>query len=303
MQFVLKALTRIPLPLLHAGGWLVYFVAFRIMGWRRARAEHDLANAFPEKNAAQRASILRRNYRNLADGMMEAFWGYGASAQALKRRVAIENPEVVTHYWKEGRSVVLLAAHYGNWEWLLLTAGAQFGFPIDAIYQPLRVASVDAFVREARSRFGGKPIPHKEFIYTLMSRASQTRAYALIADQTPRQQEPKHWTRFLNQDTAFFKGAGKIAQFLDAPVLFVTMRRVRRGYYTARLTVLAEPPYDESADTLIVERYARALEQAIREHPAEWLWVQKKWKYTKQSAAGQVRAKEKHSAAAGFSDT
>ncbi len=303
MQFVLRALTRIPLPLLHAGGWLIYFVAFRIMGWRRARAEHDLANAFPEKSAAQRASILQRTYRNLADGMVEAFWGYGASAQALKRRVAIENPEAISHYWKGGRSVVLLAAHYGNWEWLLLAAGAQFGFPIDAVYQPLRVASVDAFVREARSRFGGRPIPHKEFIYTLMSRASQARTYALIADQTPRQHEPKHWTRFLNQDTAFFKGAGKIAQFLDAPVLFVTMRRVRRGYYTARLTVLAEPPYDESADTLIVERYARALEQAIREHPAEWLWVEKKWKYTKQSAAAQVRAKEKHSAAAGFSDT
>ena len=71
----------------------------------------------------------------------------------------------------------------------------------------------------------------------------------------------------------------------------------------ARLTVLAEPPYDENADTLIVERYARALEQAIREHPAEWLWVQKKWKYTKQSAAAQVRAKQKHSAAAGLSDS
>ena len=301
MHFVLKALTRIPLGLLHANAWLIYFVGFRVMRWRRARAEHDLANAFPEKDAAERASILRRTYRNLADGMMEAFWGYGASAQALKRRVTIENPEVVTRYWKDGRSVVLLAAHYGNWEWLLLTAGAQFGFPIDAVYQPLRVASVDAFVREARSRFGGKPIPHKEFIYTLMSRASQTRAYALIADQTPRQHEPKHWTRFLNQDTAFFKGAGKIAQFLDAPVLFVTMRRVRRGYYTARLTLLAEPPYEENADTLIVERYARALEHAIREHPDEWLWVQKKWKYAK-STAGQVRANEKQLPAPGLSD-
>jgi len=303
MHFVLKALTRIPLSLLHASAWLIYFVAFRIMRWRRARAEHDLANAFPEKDAAERTSILRRTYRNLADGMMEAFWGYGASAQALKRRVAIENPEMVTRYWKDGRSVVLLAAHYGNWEWLLLTAGAQFGFPIDAVYQPLRVASVDAFVREARSRFGGKPIPHKEFIYALMSRASQTRAYALIADQTPRQHEPKHWTRFLNQDTAFFKGAGKIAQFLDAPVLFVTMRRVRRGYYTARLIPLAEPPYDENADALIVERYARALEHAICEHPDEWLWVQKKWKYTKQSAAGPGGANTKQTAAAGLSDS
>ena len=127
----------------------------------------------------------------------------------------------------------------------------------------------------------GKLIPRKEFVYELLSHGEEPRAYALIADQTPRKEYPKHWTRFLRQDTAFFVGAGKIAKFLEAPVYFVSMKRVRRGHYAVHLDVLGEPPYEDIDDAVIVERYARCLERAIIDSPADWLWLQKKWKYAK----------------------
>ena len=281
MQFLLKALTRVPLPLLYTWSALVYFVAFRVLRWRRDRAELDIANAFPGKSADERAVILRRSYRNLADTLFEAFWGYGASADALRRRVTIENPELVTACVDAKQSVILLTAHFGNWEWLSLATGAHFDIAIDVVYQPQRVEAVDRFLREARARFGSRFVPRKDFIFDLLSRAGQPRVYALIADQTPKGKDPRQWTRFLEQDTAFFLGAGKIARFLDAEVLYVTMRRLRRGHYSVRLTPLAEPPYDEGADSMVVERYARMLEHDIRENPADWLWLQKKWKYAK----------------------
>ncbi|HEY4138483.1 MAG TPA: lysophospholipid acyltransferase family protein, partial [Casimicrobiaceae bacterium] len=154
------------------------------------------------------------------------------------------------------------------------------------------VAAFDAFLRRARCRFGSRLIPRKEFIYDLLSRAEQIRAYALIADQTPKHKgDPRHWTRFLNQDTAFFVGAGKIAKFLDAKVLYVKMRRVRRGYYSVRLSVIAEPPYEEVEDIQIVERYARNLERDIRESPSDWLWLQKKWKIKRPAATPEPEVK------------
>jgi Kdo2-lipid IVA lauroyltransferase/acyltransferase len=282
MRFLLRSLTRIPLPLMYALAWIVYVVAFRVMHWRRERAEFDLSIAFPEKTDAERARILRNIYRNLADTMVEAAWGFGASADALRRRVKFENPELVDQCVAANQSVVLLTAHYGNWEWLSLAAGVRFGITIDVVYQRQRVEAIDEFLRQARARFGSRFIPREEFVYDLMSHAGQPRAYALIADQTPKHKnDPKHWTRFLGRDTAFFKGAGKIAQFLDARVLYVTMRRVRRGYYSVRLTTLAEPPYELDANETIVERYARSLEHDIRDAPADWLWMQNKWKLKK----------------------
>ncbi|HKW81283.1 MAG TPA: lysophospholipid acyltransferase family protein [Casimicrobiaceae bacterium] len=281
MRTLLKALTRVPLPILYTWSSIVYFVAFRLLRWRRIRAELDLARVLPERSAAERSAILRRSYRNLADTLFEAFWGYGASAEDLRRRVTIENPQPVIDCIEAKQSVILLAAHYGNWEWLSLATGARFGGTIDVVYQPQRVAAIDSFLREARARFGSRLVPRKEFIFDLMSRAGTPRIYALIADQTPKGRDPRHWTRFLGQDTAFFLGAGKIARFLDATVFYVSMRRVRRGYYSVRLSSLAEPPYDETADRLVVERFAQRLEQDIRDSPADWLWLQNKWKYAK----------------------
>jgi Kdo2-lipid IVA lauroyltransferase/acyltransferase len=288
MRPLLNALTRVPLPLLQGVATLVYFVAFHVLRWRREQTARDIDLAFPERSAAERAAILRRSYRQAADTLTEAVWGFGASAEALRRRVAIENPEVVQRCADAGQSVVLLTAHYANWEWLLLAAGVHFDIPINVVYQPQRVAAVDDFFRDARSRFGSKLVPRKEFIFELMTHGAEPRAYALIADQTPRPDDPKQWTTFLNRDTAFFLGAGRIARFLDAPVVYVGMRRVARGSYAVRFEVLAEPPYEDGTDELVVERYARALEQAVRRDPSCFLWLQKRWKYAKPPAAAGV---------------
>ena len=278
MRHVLKFLTRLPLPVLYALGQFAYFVTFHVVRWHRELAVRNLANAFPEKSPQERAALLKQSYGNLGQTLAETFWGFGASAEELAQRVAIENVDVIERFVAERRPVVVLTAHVCNWEWLLPAAGAQFGIPIDAVYKPLRVAVLDEFIRETRSRFGGKPIPIQSFLFELMRRAGEPRAYAMVADQTPPRNMDKYWTRFLNQDTAFFTGADKIARFLDAPVVYVAMRRVRKGYYSVRLHVLVEPPY-EADEIDVVERYARRLEAEIRAHPADWLWVHNKWKY------------------------
>ena len=280
MRHVLKFLTRLPLPVLYALGSFAYFVTFHVLRWHRELAARNLRNAFPEKTEAQRARILRQSYVNLGQTLAETFWGFGASAEELVPRVTIENRDLIARFVAQKRPVVLLTAHVCNWEWLLPAAGAQFDIPIDAVYKPLRVASLDAFIRETRSRFGGKPIPIQSFLFELMRRAGEPRAYAMVADQTPQRKMDKHWTRFLNQDTAFFTGADKIARFLDAPVVYVAMRRVAKGHYSVRLHVLVEPPYDD-VDLEVIERYARRLEIEIRESPPDWLWVHNKWKYPK----------------------
>ena len=282
MRFFLKTLTYIPLPILYGFGFLAYCrrvprhaVAARP---RRGRRRQCLSGEEPPRSAHASCAAATVTWPTRSSRRS------GASARAprqLKARVKFEDSELIQRAIDRKQTILLLAAHHGNWEWLLLAAGANFPIPIDVVYQPQRLASLDEFLRDVRCRFGGKLIPRKEFVYELLSHAGEPRAYALIADQTPRKEDPKHWTRFLRQDTAFFVGAGKIAKFLESPVYFVSMRRERRGHYVVRLDVLAEPPYEEIDDAVIVERYARCLERAIVESPADWLWLQKKWKYAK----------------------
>jgi KDO2-lipid IV(A) lauroyltransferase len=198
----------------------------------------------------------------------------------LRERVQIVNADTLTRFTRAGQTVILLASHHCNWEWLLLAGCLEPGVRVDAVYKPLRVAIMDRFFLEMRSRFGGQPISVKDLTSAALGRRGAARVLALAADQTPTWNEKKRWTRFLNQDTAFFVGADRIARITRAPVFFAGMRRVRRGYYEARLQLLAEPPYSGTSDS-IIERYARAAEAHITAHPADWLWMYRKWKYQK----------------------
>lgn len=279
--FVLSGMSRWPRRVLDGLGYFSYVLVYRILRWRRGLAAENIANAFPEKSAAERAAILQQSYRNLGRFLGEALWGWNASAEALAGRVRIANPELITRYTAQGKSVVLLAAHFCNWEWLLLAAGVLLKLPIDAVYKPQKVKGIDDFLRARRSRFGGNPIPAQNFMFEVMKRRGEVRGYALVADHTPKHDEEKHWTTFLHQDTAFFVGADKIAKIVKAPVIYVAMRRDGPGRYVVELSLLAEPPYDREAGPEIVERYARKLESEIRASPADWLWLHRKWKYRK----------------------
>jgi KDO2-lipid IV(A) lauroyltransferase len=282
MRFIFGLLSRIPLE------WLYRIVSrpffdwgYHLLRWRRRLATDNLARAFPELSAEARAAILKQSYRNLSDLVAEIIWSYGATPEQIRERVTVENPEVVLERTRAGQSVLLMTAHFCNWEWQVLAGNTWLDKPMSPVYKPQRVAAIDRFMRDARGRFGGTPIPHTKLTRELLRRRSETHVYALVADQTPTHDELKYWTSFLHQDSAFFVGADAIARILKAVVVFVEMRRVRRGHYSMRVSVIAEPPYERSRGTEVTERYVRALEAEIRSSPADWLWIHRKWKYPK----------------------
>jgi KDO2-lipid IV(A) lauroyltransferase len=101
----------------------------------------------------------------------------------------------------------------------------------------------------------------------------------LISDQAP-QPENAYWTKFLNQDTPVFLGAERIAKATNSVVVFIAMRRVKRGYYTLEFQELTKGPKLET-EFEITEMHVRALEKLIFEDPSNWLWTHKRWKHNR----------------------
>jgi KDO2-lipid IV(A) lauroyltransferase len=288
MELILRLLSKLPLPVLYRLSDLVYLVVHRMFRWRRDVAAANLRRAFPEKSEAELAAILDRSYRNLADLIAEIVWAGGATREQLAERVQVENADVINTETRAGRSVLLMTAHFCNWEWQVLAGNLALDAPMYPVYKPQRSQALDRFLGATRSRFGGEPIAHKALTRFLLRRRSEAHVYAMVADQTPTQDEPRHWTTFLNQDTTFFVGADAIARILQAPVLFVEMRRIARGRYAMRVSRLADPPYAKGSSIEVIERYARALERQIRASPADWLWVHRKWKYPRPQPASSA---------------
>jgi len=100
----------------------------------------------------------------------------------------------------------------------------------------------------------------------------------LLSDQKPRPEVTKYWTTFLNQNTGFLDGGEVLAKKFGYPVFYLYITRTKRGYYVADMRTISATPKD-TAEGEITERYARLLEENIKEQPALWLWTHNRWKW------------------------
>jgi KDO2-lipid IV(A) lauroyltransferase len=202
------------------------------------------------------------------------------SEAQLRLRLRILNVEIARRYLDAGQSVLLVTSHLCNWEWLLQGVALQLGYPIDAAYKPLHDAWAERAMLAVRSRFGARLIPAKELLPDVLRRRGVVRALAMNADQAPVSTEKRYWTRFLGQDTAFYMGAEQIARAMRLPMLYVVMRRVKRGYYEMEFQLLWDGR-EVLAPNALTERYARACEADVWKSPADWLWSYRRWRLKK----------------------
>jgi KDO2-lipid IV(A) lauroyltransferase len=154
------------------------------------------------------------------------------------------------------------------------------GYPIDAAYKPLHDAWAERLMLRIRSRFGARLIPAKELLADFLRRRGVVRVLAMNADQAPVSTDKRYWTRFLGQDTAFYVGAEQIARATRLPLMYVRMRRVRRGYYDVEMQQLWDGR-EVLEPNAITERYARACELDVLASPADWLWSYRRWRLQK----------------------
>jgi KDO2-lipid IV(A) lauroyltransferase len=273
-------LAALPLPLLYAFSAAIGWLAYRVVPYRAELVHNNLKLAFPEMDEKALDETKRRYYAGFADMFVEIVKSATMPAEEIRRRVRIVNLEAPRELLAQGKSVLCVAAHQCNWEWMLLGFSLELGYPVDAAYKPLVDPWAEREMKTVRSRFGCRLVPAKELLPDIIKRRGVTRAIAMVADQEPTTSEHKHWTRFLNRDTAFYMGPEEIARVTKLPVFFIVMRRVARGYYEMAFEPLAQPDEKLSHGEL-TERYARRVEQQIRQAPPDWPWSHKRWKLKK----------------------
>jgi len=275
-----RALARMPFAALYGitgfAGWLAY----RVVPYRAQLVHDSLARAFPDFTEDQLRAVRRRYCVGFAQMLAELVKGAALAPGEIRRRVRIVNLEEPRALLAQGQSVLLVAAHQCNWEWMLLALSLELGYPLDAAYKPLVNSWAEREMGRLRTRFGSRLVPAQELLPDILKRHGVVRAVAMVADQEPTKSERKYWTRFLNRDTAFYMGPEEIARVTRFPVFFIAMRRRGRGYYEMEFLPLAAPGHAGPAGTL-TERYARLVEEQIRAAPPDWPWSHKRWKLKK----------------------
>jgi KDO2-lipid IV(A) lauroyltransferase len=277
---MVKFLSRLPMWVLYAVSGFLYLLAYYVVRHRHRVIEDQIAQVFPQASAGERTTIHKNFLKNFCDVLVEVLKSASMGAAELGAHVHLVNLPVVRGHLDSGRSVMLVTSHLCNWEWLLQGIAVQLGFPIDAAYKPLHDQWAERLMLGIRSRFGARLVPAKELLGDILKRRAVVRAVAMNADQAPVSTDKRYWTQFLGQDTAFYMGAEQIARATRLPMIYVVMRRTRRGYYEVEFQRLWDgresvPPNG------ITERYARACEIDVLKSPADWLWSYRRWRLKK----------------------
>jgi Kdo2-lipid IVA lauroyltransferase/acyltransferase len=272
-------LSLLPFPILYRVSDGFYFILYYIIGYRKKVAMQNLRNAFPEKSEAEIKRLCKDFYHYLCDLFLETFKTLTISRSSMLKHCTLSPAakDIFDRFNQEGKSIVLVMGHYGNWEWAGNTYSLLCKQKLFVVYHPVANKYFDGLMYRMRTRFGTGLIAMKDTFKDMVKHKAMTSTTAFIADQTP-PPENAFWTNFLNQDTPIFRGTEKIAKKLGYPIVYITIKRLKRGYYNILAEVLSEDSKN-TAEGEISELHTARLEKDIREQPELWLWTHKRWKH------------------------
>ena len=277
---MLWGVSFLPLPLMYLVTDVLFVILFYGVHYRRKVVDMNLRNSFPEKSEEERKGIARKYYRHLCDTFAEFYKLWHISEDEIKRRCVMVNMDVPHRYFEQGRSVIAFSGHYGNWEMMYSYKLWEKNVELVPIYKPIHNKVFDRMTCKIRSRFGATPLAKADTLRVMLRNQQEGKITmtGFIGDQTPNRRSLHFWTRFLNQDTAVLEGTERIARKLNQPVVFVNMRKVKRGHYHAEFYDLCSDPQSLELGEL-TRMHIRMLERFIREEPAYWLWSHRRWKH------------------------
>lgn len=250
------------------------------LGWRLSRRDRrrileHLALAFPDLAAEERERLGRACYRHLGMVAGEFLWLLRRSCRHLAPHVRMEGWEIVEELHAQGRPVLFVTGHCGNWELLGAAAncrGAEATYVARALDEP----PLQRFLAAFRSRFGGRTIERggsgaaREMLHALRHRGG----LAMLIDQDTRVEGV--WVPFFGRPAFTPVGAARLAlRRGEVAVVPVFDRRLPDGSHLARFEPPLELPDDEVEATAMM---TRAIEAQIRRAPEQWVWMHRRWR-------------------------
>ena len=274
---VLKPLSFLPLNFLYILSDFLYLVLYKTFKYRKKVVRINLLNSFPEKSIKEIKNIEQRFYSHFCDLIVESIRLFSISEKELAQRNKIVNPEIMDQFCDRGKSIIIVAGHYNNWETSATILATQVKHHLVGIYTPMSNKFFDNKFLKSRQRFGLEMISKKLVKEEFEENKELLTGTLFATDQSPTNSKRVHWTRFLNQTTPVLLGAERFSREYDFPVIYGYIKKIRRGYYEMEFTLLEDNPV-QTHEGEITEKHTRWLEKQIKETPQYWLWTHKRWK-------------------------
>lgn len=275
---LLWLISRLPYRLFYGFSNVVFFVVYRVVGYRKKVVRNNLRLSFPNKSEEELKAIEKKFYRHLCDTFLEMVKTMQLSKEEVEKRYAVQNIEALLEVEQE-KMVLLVCSHYANWEWNVSINNyiTSKGY---AVYQKISNPYFDRWVRKVRARWNTVLLTQKQAVATVVHnyRNGETGVFGMVSDQSPQRHKARYWTEFMGTTVPVINGAEVLARKMDLAVLFLKVSKVRRGYYKAEFIPITISG-SETAEHEITDKFLRLAEQQIHERPEHYLWTHRRWKH------------------------
>ena len=279
----------LPHRLFYAFSDIAFFFVYHVFGYRRKVVQDNLNLVFPDKDKNEIARIEKAFYRHLCDTFLEMIKSMNLSKEEVLEKYEVINPELLREIEKE-RSIIILCAHYANWEWNVSINNyvKSKGY---AVYQQINNTYFDAFVRKVRAKWNTTLINQQQTAKTVIQnhRNNIRATYGMVSDQSPQAHRAQYWADFMGIKVPIFNGGETLARKTGLAVVFLKVSKVKRGYYSAEFIPITLNG-KETEQNEITNTFLRLTEAQIKEKPEYYLWTHKRWKHRGKIPASFAKA-------------
>lgn len=273
----------LPFRLLYILSDGIYLLIYYVLGYRKKTVRNNLALALPHLSDKERLVIEKKSFQHLCDMFLEMIKTMSISKKEIEKRFVLTNMDLYYEEEKKGKSIALMCAHYASYEWVI-SMNHYISFNGYAIYKRIKNKHFDKLVKDIRSKFKAYLITTKETKNVIETNVKKgiLGIYGFASDQTPRPTENMYWYRFMGIETPIHIGAELLAKRYNMNVIYLKVKKVKRGYYEGTFEVLTND-VQSIPDFKLSEQFMDKVEQQILEAPEFYLWTHKRWKHKKKN--------------------
>lgn len=290
LVFVLFILVTFPFAVLplklalcigDAFGHLIYL----FWGSRRNIALDNIRSAV-ERGAVtlteDPGAVIRQNFRNFGKFIIEDIKIYYGFAGSLFRSIEVRGTENFTRAHEKGKGVMLITGHCGNWD-LMAVYLSMVLTRAKIIARKQNNEFINRFIVRTREKYGNDIIYKQGALKQVLTALKKNETVAMLIDQSVIKAEGII-IHFLGKNAYAMKTPALIARKTGAAVVPLFISRTEKGHL---IEIQQEIPLvaEEDSDAALLHdtiNFSRPIEDYIRSHPSEWLWIHRRWKRVKE---------------------
>jgi len=257
----------------------IYVLIYYVIGYRKKIVLYNLKLAFPEKSTKELIKIRKKFYHHFVDVFMEMIKSFTVPKKEVYKRYKFTNIDFFTELYKDGKSVILMGAHYANWEWIM-SLDSFVDYKGYAAFTKVNNPYFNRKVLKSRAKFGTNLVQTSKILSEIYNNKKNNiqAMYGLLSDQSPQLKKTFYWNEFLGVKVPIHTGGEMLAKKYDLNIVFMDVKKIKRGHYETTFSLITDntrkyPNYQ------LTDIFLEKVEQQIKTNPEFYFWTHKRFKH------------------------